>query len=149
MMIAHDTNFCSIPQHKIHCETNYVSQWILCCGKCSILLLALCEAVFHQRYLPILIGIIIYLDLCHSLVSCPFVAARYIVRRKRCFAWNGLHPQSTFMSSSTQNLIPQSHLGNTFGALFIGVVFAAMSVASLLTKLSASSSPVVLIHLTE
>ncbi|KAG2053468.1 hypothetical protein BDR06DRAFT_956527 [Suillus hirtellus] len=30
------------------------------------------------------------------------------------------------MSSSTQNLIPQRHLGNTFGALFIGVIFAAI-----------------------
>lgn len=30
------------------------------------------------------------------------------------------------MSSSTQNLIPQPQLGNTFGALFIGVVFAAI-----------------------
>ncbi|KAG2031521.1 hypothetical protein BDR03DRAFT_1016007 [Suillus americanus] len=29
------------------------------------------------------------------------------------------------MSSSTQDLIPQLHLGNTFGALFIGVIFAA------------------------
>jgi hypothetical protein len=53
------------------------------------------------------------------------------------------------MSSSTQNLIPQPHLGDTFGALFIGVVFAAMLVTSLLTKLSASSSLVVLTYLTE
>ncbi|KAG2345097.1 hypothetical protein BDR05DRAFT_909162 [Suillus weaverae] len=30
------------------------------------------------------------------------------------------------MSSSTQDLIPQLHLGNTFGALFIGVTFAAI-----------------------
>ncbi|KAG1847559.1 hypothetical protein DFJ58DRAFT_915228 [Suillus subalutaceus] len=30
------------------------------------------------------------------------------------------------MSSSTQDLIPQLHLGNTFGALFIGIVFAAI-----------------------
>ncbi|KAG2038603.1 hypothetical protein BDR03DRAFT_1091201 [Suillus americanus] len=30
------------------------------------------------------------------------------------------------MSSSTQDLIPQLHLGNTFGALFIGVIFAAI-----------------------
>jgi hypothetical protein len=30
------------------------------------------------------------------------------------------------MSSSTQDLIPQLHLGDTFGALFIGVVFAAI-----------------------
>ncbi|KAG2038605.1 hypothetical protein BDR03DRAFT_861717, partial [Suillus americanus] len=30
------------------------------------------------------------------------------------------------MSSSTQDLIPQLYLGNTFGALFIGVIFAAI-----------------------
>ncbi|KAG1858953.1 hypothetical protein DFJ58DRAFT_744731 [Suillus subalutaceus] len=30
------------------------------------------------------------------------------------------------MSSATQDLIPQLYLGNTFGALFIGVVFAAI-----------------------
>ncbi|KAG2151810.1 hypothetical protein BD769DRAFT_4554 [Suillus cothurnatus] len=32
----------------------------------------------------------------------------------------------TSMSSSTQDLIPQLQLGNTFGALFIGVIFAAI-----------------------
>ncbi|KAG2150393.1 hypothetical protein DEU56DRAFT_779721, partial [Suillus clintonianus] len=30
------------------------------------------------------------------------------------------------MSSSTQDLIPQPQLGNTFGALFIGVIIATM-----------------------
>jgi hypothetical protein len=48
------------------------------------------------------------------------------------------------MSSSTQDLIPQLQLGNTFGALFIGVIFAAMLVTYLLTNLRASSSRVVL-----
>jgi len=32
------------------------------------------------------------------------------------------------MTSSTQDLLPQPDIGNTFGALFIGVNLAAMSV---------------------
>jgi hypothetical protein len=39
------------------------------------------------------------------------------------------------MSSSTQDLIPQLHLGDTFGALFLGVVFAAMLVTIYLQSL--------------
>ncbi|KAG1733122.1 hypothetical protein EDB19DRAFT_1731682 [Suillus lakei] len=37
------------------------------------------------------------------------------------------------MSPSTQDLIPQVDLGNTFGALLIGVVLAAMLVNHFLT----------------
>jgi hypothetical protein len=108
--------------------------------QCSIMLLALvlCEAVFHpvcNTSYTVRINIT-HLYLCHLLISCPHVAAGYIVRRK---PWCGLKPQSTLMSSSTQDLNPQLHLGKTFGALFIGVIFAAMLVTYLLAKFRASS----------
>ncbi|KAG1879087.1 hypothetical protein F4604DRAFT_1998679 [Suillus subluteus] len=46
------------------------------------------------------------------------------------------------MSSSTQDLVPELHFEITFGALFIGVTIVAV-LNYLLTKLSASPSPIV------
>jgi len=43
------------------------------------------------------------------------------------------------MSSSTQDLIPQLDLGNTFGALFIGAIISAVSVHHFLTEHSTLS----------
>ncbi|KAG1879084.1 hypothetical protein F4604DRAFT_1679528 [Suillus subluteus] len=46
------------------------------------------------------------------------------------------------MSSSTQDLVPKLHFEITFGALFVGVTVVAV-LNYLLTKLSASPSPIV------
>jgi predicted membrane protein len=54
------------------------------------------------------------------------------------------------MSSSVQNAIPQLDMGNTLGALFIGVILAAVLVNYLLIMQSKAERflwPVVVIHL--